>query len=510
MKNISPSLQAFLLNSESFNRADLISIVLPNGQVISALAGNNMTQITYPAGGATSITVGGADYPWSPADPTYGFPTSSGSSPTSIAMVPGQTITLLYTSGTVSPHLGSILVTPDGGFGTQPTPENFPGSYITSPAFVQPWCLIGGFANAAGALISPPFYIGTNAVIGPAPTGTTQLVMGVNDYPYSDNTGSWTMAIGSPTYYATKYGTWERGAYTNQADFKINTGSMDLIGYIPSTVMYPGTSTPLIQSLDSLVGSRVTIQTLFWPLGSPPSSGFSMGTMQLTTGQIGNVKNTSGSKITCEMFDLTYILNRPFPPHMIQSSCRHTFCDSGCTLQINNFRTTPYGLDSGSTTLYLDFTVPLRANTTSYNFGNIIITSSVIYMCTTKGTSAGFAPAFNQPRGETTTDGGVVWTSMGSIVAGTLPANQSFPLGYVLGVTGQNAGFKRAIKVQTVTTGGLLEIQLLWSLPFPITAGDTFRLNAGCDKTLGTCEIIYLNEIHYGGMPFVPNPEIAA
>jgi Phage conserved hypothetical protein BR0599/Uncharacterized conserved protein (DUF2163) len=497
VKQISTALTNFLLGAETFNRADLINIVLPNGQVINALFGNNVTSITYPSGLPATVNILGTANPWSPTDPTYPFTSSGGSSSTSIPMSQGQVITLSYSSGLIS-H-GSDSVDPNGGFGVTETNSPAAKGYI-SPTPPN-WCLLGGFANAAGNLVAQPFFIGNNLTIGPAPIGTTQLLLGVNDYPLSANTGSWTMNVVPPTYYATKYGAWERGPFTNKADFKLSAEQMKLYGFVPESVLYPGTTTSLMQviNLGMLAGSKVTIQTLFWPSGSLPSTGFSMGTMQLTQGQIGNVKNTGRSKIECDVFDLTYILNRPFPPHMIQTSCRHTFCDAGCTLIANNFRSTPITIDSSSTNLYINLDVPARSNSTSYVYGNLINTGNVIYMCTVEGTSAGSAPTFNSIRGATTTDGGVTWTSM----------NGGYVLGYVVYVTGQNAGLKKTVKAQVLSTGGLQQLQLLYPFPFAVAGGDTVRLVSGCDKTTATCENVYNNLIHFGGQPFVPNPEIA-
>jgi len=500
MKTISSSLQAFLVGNTTFNRADLISIVLKNSQVINVIYGTNYTQITYPSGLPATLTVLGTSRPWNTTDPTYPFTGTGSTGAISLTMSPGQVVTLSYGSGTIT-HAGSLACDASG---RQGTPSNAcPGAYVKN-VNAPLGGLIGGFANASGWLISPPFFISNNMTIGPAPVGTTQLLVGVNDSAYTGNTGSWTINIIPPTYYATKYGAWERKAYANEASFKLKASSLDLHGYIPETVICPGTTTPLMQVINQGVfnGAKVIIQSLFWPLGSPPSSGFSMGTMQLMIGQIGNVKPSGRSKIICEVFDLTYVLNREFPPHRIQSACRHSFCDSGCTLQINNFRSTPYALDSSSTQLYLNLTIPARVNSGTYVYGNLLLVTGVLYMCTVPGVAAGSAPSFVATRGATTVDGGVTWTSLG------FGSNQSLPLGYIYFVAGQNAGLKRAIKAQTITTGGLAQIQLLKSLPFAVANTDTVQLFLGCDKTLATCEL-YENLIHFGGMPFVPNPEVS-
>ena len=55
-----------------------------------------------------------------------------------------------------------------------------------------------------------------------------------------------------------------------------------------------------------------------------------------------------------------------------------------------------------------------RANTTAVALGATIVESSVIYQCTTAGTTAAVAPTFNAAVGATTTDGTVAWTSRGA------------------------------------------------------------------------------------------------
>jgi hypothetical protein len=307
------------------------------------------------------------------------------------------------------------------------------------------------------------------------------------------------------TYYCSKYGAWERGAFTNEATFRMSAGVWDLRALIKESVNYPGTTTPLMQVINvgMLNGAKVSVQTLFWPLGQMPSAGFSMGTMKLTEGQIGDVSPAGRSMIKCDVYDLTYLLNRPSPPFQVQTGCRHNLFDHSCTLLLSNFQSTNVTLGSGSTTLYMNLVVPSRANSTHYNKGDVIDVGNIIFMCTSAGTTASSSPSFNPDRGQITVDGSAQWTSQ----------DNAYSLGYVVFTGGQNSGLQRAIKTQYVTAGVQI-LQLFYPMQFPVNAGDTITLVPGCDKSLATCVILQgsqsLAQIHFGGTPFVPNPENAS
>jgi uncharacterized phage protein (TIGR02218 family) len=64
--------------------------------------------------------------------------------------------------------------------------------------------------------------------------------------------------------------------------------------------------------------------------------------------------------------------------------------------------------------------------------------------------------------------------------------NGYFSLGNLVGVTGDNAGFLRQIRVDDVgsTTGHL---SLFSPFPVDVVAGDTFTMSPGCDRLLQTC-----------------------
>jgi hypothetical protein len=142
-----------------------------------------------------SFTVPGTTEPWLYNDPTYPFPPdpfSGGTAPISIAVSAGETFVLTYLSGIVN-----------NGDGSSSDANGVPGLYGTSNAPMQyngfpdvlDLTFCGGWANSSGDLIAPPFVIGDNATLT-APAGATQLLCGVNDYPWGDNSGSWTIGMG--------------------------------------------------------------------------------------------------------------------------------------------------------------------------------------------------------------------------------------------------------------------------------------------------------------------------
>jgi uncharacterized phage protein (TIGR02218 family) len=74
--------------------------------------------------------------------------------------------------------------------------------------------------------------------------------------------------------------------------------------------------------------------------------------------------------------------------------------------------------------------------------------------------------------------------------------------GVVKCLTGANLGLSQAVKLHD--TNGNLQVMAPWI--FPVAAGDTFSVIAGCDKSLTTCTQKFSNQVHFGGMPFSPPP----
>jgi uncharacterized phage protein (TIGR02218 family) len=79
-----------------------------------------------------------------------------------------------------------------------------------------------------------------------------------------------------------------------------------------------------------------------------------------------------------------------------------------------------------------------------------------------------------------------------------------YSYGMVTFLTGLNAGIAREIKNNPKPIGGQADLRLQEAFPFTVAAGDTARLEAGCDRTLGVCNSRFSNVINYRGENLIP------
>ena len=200
----------------TFGGKSAIGVVVQSSTVITCFtpshAAGNVTVTVTTAGGPVNFvvvtyTIPGTAGPWNCADPTYSFLNTSylgsGGPPISVPVAVGGYVPLSYISGLVNNHYSSgNIVDPNGIPGTDGAPyADFPGNDIFPYPTALSFC--GGWADASGNLVASPFFIGAQAILGPAPAGTTQLLFGVNDYPLADNTGSWVFQDGGYIYTST-------------------------------------------------------------------------------------------------------------------------------------------------------------------------------------------------------------------------------------------------------------------------------------------------------------------
>ncbi len=200
----------------TFGGKSAIGIVVQSSTVITCLtpshpAGNVTVTVTDVGGTVSSLvvtyTIPGTAGPWNCADPTYPFLNTSylgsGGPPISVPIAVGGYVPLSYISGLIDNHYSSgNIADPNGIPGTGGALiADFPGNDIFPYPTALSFC--GGWADASGNLVAPPFFIGAQAILGPAPAGTTQLLFGVNDYPLADNTGAWVFQNGGYIYTST-------------------------------------------------------------------------------------------------------------------------------------------------------------------------------------------------------------------------------------------------------------------------------------------------------------------
>jgi uncharacterized phage protein (TIGR02218 family) len=77
--------------------------------------------------------------------------------------------------------------------------------------------------------------------------------------------------------------------------------------------------------------------------------------------------------------------------------------------------------------------------------------------------------------------------------------------GTLVCISGLNTGYQR--KIQGWADGTIAAQVQPWI--YPVQIGDKFTLLPGCDHTVNTCQSLFNNLIHYGGMPYIPPPELA-
>ena len=84
-----------------------------------------------------------------------------------------------------------------------------------------------------------------------------------------------------------------------------------------------------------------------------------------------------------------------------------------------------------------------------------------------------------------------------------------FTGGVLTWTTGENAGHESHVKAH-LSAGTETVIELWLAPPLGILPGDTFSVNAGCDKTRSTCADKFANLMNFRGFPHMPGDDVAA
>ena len=78
-----------------------------------------------------------------------------------------------------------------------------------------------------------------------------------------------------------------------------------------------------------------------------------------------------------------------------------------------------------------------------------------------------------------------------------------FGLGKITFTSGANNGLSMEVK-EYINTGAGGQLTLALPMPYGMTAGDTYSLSQGCDKTIATCFSRFNNVVNFRGEPLVP------
>jgi uncharacterized protein (TIGR03437 family) len=161
---------------------------------------------------STTVTVNANQGPWEQSlNPsfTYGYGDDNAapaivSTASGIPFTPGGTVTVTYVSGQVNvfPEGGYPATDANGATTETPTNNTVVATYGSYPSYftgassypVYASELIGTFANN-GVIVGTPFPIGDGPKTFTIPAGANQLLLGVDDNDYSDNTGSWVISV---------------------------------------------------------------------------------------------------------------------------------------------------------------------------------------------------------------------------------------------------------------------------------------------------------------------------
>lgn len=159
---------------------------------------------------STTVTVNANQGPWVQSrNPSFDYGDADNSAPTAVSassgipFTPGGTVTVQYVSGQANVYPeGGFPATDANGYSGDATNTqvimtcgSYPSFFVSSSSYpVYASELIGTFANN-GVIVGQPFPVGDGPATFTIPTGANQLLLGVDDDCFYDNTGSWQIKV---------------------------------------------------------------------------------------------------------------------------------------------------------------------------------------------------------------------------------------------------------------------------------------------------------------------------
>lgn len=186
-----------------------------------------------------------------------------------------------------------------------------------------------------------------------------------------------------------------------------------------------------------------------WPV--PLAGSTPVGCKTIFAGVVADV-DVSNSVVTLTANDYRSLLTMTMPRHFFQGQCRHTLFDSACNAS-----------------------------------GNMNASSFAV--------------------GETAAAGCTAETVISAAIIVVIGSG-TCSLGRIVFTSGANVGVQRTIR----SFDGVQTLTMFAPLPFAPSAGDTFTVYPGCNKTFATCQLFQPSTANdnFGGQPFIPVPESLA
>ncbi|HVO97481.1 MAG TPA: hypothetical protein VMT15_05410 [Bryobacteraceae bacterium] len=232
-----------------------------------------------------SVTVKGNQGPWQwsqSLNPSFNYGASDNAPPlvvsgsSGLPFPVGGVLTVTYVSGqvNVSPGTGLPPTDANGYLGNtadnkvSPTCGSYP-SYFMNPSRYPIYTseLVGTFANN-GVIVGTPFPVRNGPSQLTIPSGANQLLLGVNDNCFADNTGSWQLNVtysppGSPTIL--------NGGIVNAASYAVanNVGAPVAPGSLAAIFTSPLATQPATFNTPTLPNSLSGVSVTFGGFTAP-------------------------------------------------------------------------------------------------------------------------------------------------------------------------------------------------------------------------------------------------
>ena len=281
---------------------------------------------------------------------------------------------------------------------------------------------------------------------------------------------------------------------------------------------------------DSAAITPVSLESGLWDFASVSVSlvnynDLTMGTALLDSGYIGQITIQNG-QYRAELRGLAQVMQQD-QGDVYSPTCRATFCDSKCTLNIATYTFSGSIQSVNSVTSWNDSTLTQTGPNASFEdtTGHKIPTTGPYTIKVVPPTGGAFvadagvttstgaamtytsgAPASGQY--SYASDGTYTFNSADGVNISEVFIDYTYQIGYfaygkVTFTSGQNAGF--TMDVKTFAPG---VVTLAMTLPYPLAVGDTYSIVAGCDKLFGTCKNRYNNVVHFRGEPYIPGQDV--